>query len=154
MICDCDAQRGPQKSQQFPRQEPAVLHCDLGVRWKVASDLRFRAAISEPKTPSFGRISGDLALSRRFWPRRLCPLGSGLGLLCLGEVNGRQRVGGFFLSGRCLTSILLGSCLGRRVLPFQSPHPNGYDVLMQCPHQPLAPLFVLFARKIWVRLQL
>ena len=27
-----------------------MLHCDLRVRWKVASDLRFRAAISEPKT--------------------------------------------------------------------------------------------------------
>ena len=39
------------------------LHCDLRVRWKVASDLRFRAAISEPKTPSFCGISGDLALS-------------------------------------------------------------------------------------------
>ena len=37
----------------------------LRVRWKVASDLRFRAAISEPKTPSFCRISGDLALSTR-----------------------------------------------------------------------------------------
>ena len=40
-------------------------HCDLRVRWKVASDLRFRAAISEPKTPSFCGISGDLAPSTR-----------------------------------------------------------------------------------------
>ena len=32
---------------------------------EVASDLRFRAAISEPKTPSFCRISGDLAPSTR-----------------------------------------------------------------------------------------
>ena len=40
-------------------------HCDLRVRWKVASDLRFRAAISEPKTPSFCGISGDLAQSTR-----------------------------------------------------------------------------------------
>ena len=40
-ICDCDAHRGPQKSQRFPRQEKAMLHCDLRVRWKVASDLRF-----------------------------------------------------------------------------------------------------------------
>ena len=32
---------------------------------KVASDLRFRAAISEPKTPSFCGISGDLAQSTR-----------------------------------------------------------------------------------------
>ena len=42
-----------------------MLHCDLRVRWKVASDLRFRAAISEPKAPSFCGISGDLALSTR-----------------------------------------------------------------------------------------
>ena len=41
------------------------LHCDLRLRWKVASDLRFRAAISEPKTPSFCGISGDLAPSTR-----------------------------------------------------------------------------------------
>ena len=41
-----------------------MLHCDLRVRWKVASDLRFRAAISEPKTPSFCGISGDLARQR------------------------------------------------------------------------------------------
>ena len=42
-----------------------MLHCDLRVRWKVASDLRFRAAISEPQTSSFCRISGDLAPSTR-----------------------------------------------------------------------------------------
>ena len=42
-----------------------MLHCDLRVRWKVASDLRFRAAISEPKAPSFCGISGDLAPSTR-----------------------------------------------------------------------------------------
>ena len=34
-----------------------MLHCDLRVRWKVASDLRFRAAISEPKTSSFCGIA-------------------------------------------------------------------------------------------------
>ena len=50
---------------RFPRQETAMLHCDLRVRWKVASDLRFRAAISEPKTLSFCGISGDLAQSTR-----------------------------------------------------------------------------------------
>ena len=50
---------------RFPRQEKVMLHCDLRVRWKVASDLRFRAAISEPKTPSFCGISGDLAPSTR-----------------------------------------------------------------------------------------
>ena len=42
-----------------------MLHCDLRVRWKVASDLRFRAAISESKTHSFCGISGDLAPSTR-----------------------------------------------------------------------------------------
>ena len=42
-----------------------MLHCDLRVRWKVANDLRFRAAISEPKTPSFWGISFDLAPSTR-----------------------------------------------------------------------------------------
>ena len=55
----------PQKSLRFPRQEKAMLHCDLRVRWKVTSDLRFRAAISGPKTPSSCRISGDLAPSTR-----------------------------------------------------------------------------------------
>ena len=64
-ICDCDAHRGPQRSQRFPRQETAVLHCDLRVRWKVASDLRFWAASSEPKTPCFCGISGDLTPSMR-----------------------------------------------------------------------------------------
>ena len=42
-----------------------MLHYDLRVRWKVASDLRFRAAISGPETPSFRGISGDLAPSTR-----------------------------------------------------------------------------------------
>ena len=37
----------------------------LRVRWKIASDLRFRVAISEAKTPSFCGISGDLAPSTR-----------------------------------------------------------------------------------------
>ena len=50
---------------RFPRRKKAMLHCDVRVRWKVASDLRFRAAISEPKTPSFCGISGDLAQSTR-----------------------------------------------------------------------------------------
>ena len=61
---------------RFLRQEPAMMHCDLRVRLKVASDLRFRAAISEPKTPSFCGISGDWLRQRgkslaiaivRFW---------------------------------------------------------------------------------------
>ena len=37
----------------------------LRVRWKVASDLRFRVAISEAETRSFCGISGDLAPSKR-----------------------------------------------------------------------------------------
>ena len=37
----------------------------LRVRWKVASDVRFRVAISEPQTPSFCGISCDLAPSMR-----------------------------------------------------------------------------------------
>ena len=53
-----------------------TLHCDSSVRWKVASDLRFRVAISEAETPSFSGISGKLAPSTwksvaivivRFW---------------------------------------------------------------------------------------
>ena len=60
-----DANRGPQKSQRFSRQEKAMLHCDLRVRWKVASDLRFRAAISNPKTSSFCGISGNFGPSTR-----------------------------------------------------------------------------------------
>ena len=50
---------------QLPRQEKAMLHCDLRLRWKLASDLRFQAAISEPETPSFCGISGALAQSTR-----------------------------------------------------------------------------------------
>ena len=42
-----------------------MVHCDLKVRWKVASDLQFQAAISEPETPPFYGISGDLAPSSR-----------------------------------------------------------------------------------------
>ena len=53
------------ETARFARQETAMMHCDLRVRWKVASDLRFRAAISEPKTPSCCGISGDLAQSTR-----------------------------------------------------------------------------------------
>ena len=57
-----------------------MLRCDLRLRWKVASDLRFRFAISEPKTPSLCGISGDLAPSTqkslaiaivRFWCAKL-----------------------------------------------------------------------------------
>ena len=68
VFCDCDAHRGPQKAQRFPRHEKGMLHCDLRVRWKVASDLRFRAAISEPETPfflrdfsRFGSVNAEIA---------------------------------------------------------------------------------------------
>ena len=65
----CDLRlRCPSRTPEIarsPRQETAMMHCDLRVRWKDASDLRFRAAISEPKTPSFCGISGDLAPSTR-----------------------------------------------------------------------------------------
>ena len=57
--------RTPEIAPFSRHQETAMPHCDLRVRWKVASDLRFRAAISEPKTPSFCGISGDLAPSTR-----------------------------------------------------------------------------------------
>ena len=60
-FCDCDTHRGPQKSLAVSE----TLHCDLGVRWGVASDVRFPVAISEPETPSFCGIPGDLAPSTR-----------------------------------------------------------------------------------------
>ena len=75
-----------------------MLHCDLRVRWKVASDLRFRAAISGPKTPSFCGISGDLAPSTRkslaiaivrFWCAKICSVSSKHRLLFGG--GGRLR---------------------------------------------------------------
>ena len=40
-----------------------MLRCDLSLQWKVASDLRFQAAISEPQTPSLCGNSGNLAPS-------------------------------------------------------------------------------------------
>ena len=46
------------------RESSAALRFE-GVQWKVASDLRFGVAVFEPKTPSFCRISGDLAPSTR-----------------------------------------------------------------------------------------
>ena len=53
------------RNRSISETREAMPHCDLRVRWKVASDLRFRAAISESKTPSFCEISGDLAPSTR-----------------------------------------------------------------------------------------
>ena len=89
----CDLQsRCPSRSPEiarFPKQETAMMHCDLRVRWKVASDLRFRAAISEPKTPSCCGMSGDLAPSTRkslaiaivrFWCAKVGGLASGVSL--------------------------------------------------------------------------
>ena len=55
----------PRNRAIFETQDKAMLHCDLRVRWKVASDLRVWAAISEPETSSFCGISGDLAQSMR-----------------------------------------------------------------------------------------
>ena len=40
-----------------------MRRCDLRMRWTVACDLRFRAAIYEPKTPSVCGVHGDLALA-------------------------------------------------------------------------------------------
>ena len=65
------------KSLAISRQGTAMLHCDLRVRWKIASDLRFRAAISESETASFCGTSGDLAPSTRKSLRlRLCDFGA------------------------------------------------------------------------------
>ena len=61
----------PRNRKRSQRQEKALLRCDLRVRWKVASDLRFHAAISEPQTPPFCAISGDLAPSTRKSRERL-----------------------------------------------------------------------------------
>ena len=80
----CDLRlRCPSRTPEFARfltEDKAMLHCDLRVRWKVASDLRFGAAISEPGTRSFCGISGDLTPSTqkslaiaivRFWCAKL-----------------------------------------------------------------------------------
>ena len=66
-FCDLRLRRPSRTPEiaRFPKQEKAMLHCDLRVRWKVASDSRFQAAISEPKTPPLCGISGDLAPSNR-----------------------------------------------------------------------------------------
>ena len=58
-------QRGPQKSRDFRDKTKQCCIAILGVRWKVASVLRFRAATSEPETPFFCGISGELAQSTR-----------------------------------------------------------------------------------------
>ena len=55
----------PRNCSDFRDKRKQCCIVDLRVQWKVASDLRFRAAFSEPKTPSFCGISGDLAPSTR-----------------------------------------------------------------------------------------
>ena len=91
-FCDLRLQCPSQTPEiaRFQRQEKAMLHCDLRVRCKVASDLRFRAAICEPKTPFFCGISGDLAQSTqkslaiaivRFWCAQKCSICTPLALL-------------------------------------------------------------------------
>ena len=67
-----------------------MLHCDVRLRWKIASDLRFRAAISEPTTPFFCGISGDLAPSSqkslaiaivRFWCAKQITIGNSIAIV-------------------------------------------------------------------------
>ena len=61
---NCDARRGPQKALAISKTRKQCC-----MRFKGAMEsrrrLRFRAAISEPETPSFCGISGDLAPSTR-----------------------------------------------------------------------------------------
>ena len=90
----------PEITAIFETKE-AMPHCDLRVRWKVASDLRFRAAISELETLFFIGIFGDLALSTRkslaiaivrCWRAKLNLVGGGniSGKVCVS----RERVSG------------------------------------------------------------
>ena len=64
-ICDCDAHRGPQNRSDFQDKRNQCCIAIWGCDGKVASDSRFRIAMSEPETPSFCGISGDLAHSTR-----------------------------------------------------------------------------------------
>ena len=70
----CDLRlRCPSRTPEIarsPRQGKAMLHCDLRVRWKVASDLRFGAAISRFRARNpfflrtfwrFGSVSAEIA---------------------------------------------------------------------------------------------
>ena len=52
-ICDCDTHRGHQKLLAISETRQSNVASRLRVRWKVASDLRFRAAISEPEIRFF-----------------------------------------------------------------------------------------------------
>ena len=67
----------PRNRRRFPRQDKAMLHCDLGVRWKVASDLRIRVAISESETPlSAGVLAIWLRQRGNRQRLRLCDFGA------------------------------------------------------------------------------
>ena len=110
-----------------------MMHCDLRVRWKVASDLRFRAAISEPKTPSCCGISGDLALSMRkslaiaiarFWCARARGVGEeggGVGAQPRPRRDPRTTFSRYCVFGKCIgllrtqvlatCPVLLSSCV-------------------------------------------
>ena len=46
-VVPAPSKRAPQKSLAISETD----HCDLRVRWKVASDLRFQVAISDPENP-------------------------------------------------------------------------------------------------------
>ena len=53
----------PRNHLRLLSRDKAMLHSKLRVRWKVASDMRFRTAISESETPSFCGISGGFKLA-------------------------------------------------------------------------------------------
>ena len=96
----------PEKSGKHPGLETprfsfsqTLMHFGLSLRWKVAGDLRFRAAISEPKTASFCGISGDLAPSTRkslaiaivrFWCAKDCWNFSTLCGVAIGKVRSKN----------------------------------------------------------------
>ena len=147
---------------RFGRQEKAMLHCDLRLRWKVASDLRFRAAISEPKTPSFCGISGDLAQSTRkslaiaivrFWCAKI------QGPSCRGGPKGVSstwakpgRFGSFFvlcflaLGGHCLQMLCLPR-FGTRANTQNLPHFRAFPASIQ-EHSPQKCLFFMANAKL------
>ena len=54
-IYDRDAHRRPKKSQRFPRQEKAILHCDLRAHGKSLAIWDFGLQFQSPK-PFFCRI--------------------------------------------------------------------------------------------------
>ena len=52
-------------------EDKAMLRCNLRVRWKAASDLRFRAAISGPEALSLRAPSCGLVLCQKFLRERI-----------------------------------------------------------------------------------